>query len=130
MSWSYDVTALQTSVKDQIRLKLGDTDENDPVLCDEEIAFYVGDATELNNSLLLQCIDACLSKIAGLPEYKLGPYQESHEGRLSLWKSMKADIEATMASQHAPVSKNPTTAPIFSYDIMSTHCCGEYKDES
>lgn len=130
MSWSYDVAALQTSLKDQIRLKLGDTDETDPVLQDEEIMFYVGDATELSEGLLVRCIDACLSKIAGLPEYKLGPYQESHAGRLSMWKAMKDELEANAFSQHSPVSKNPITAPIFSYDLMSTHCCGEYKDES
>jgi len=43
MSWSYDVTALATSLKDQIRLRIGDTDESDPIMQDEEITFYVGD---------------------------------------------------------------------------------------
>lgn len=129
MSWSYDVSTLASNLKDQVRLRLGDTDEADPVLQDEEIYLYLGEATELTPSLLVKCLDACLAKVAGLPDYKLGPYQENHSNRLSMWKALKDELEAAMQSQHAPLSKNPTTAPIFRYDIMSTHCCGEYKDE-
>lgn len=37
MTWSYDVTDLATSEKDQIRLEVGDTDERAQLLQDEEI---------------------------------------------------------------------------------------------
>ena len=129
MSWSYDVTALDTSLKDQVRLCLGDTDEEDPVLQDEEIGFYIGEAEVLTPRILLNCINSCMAKVAGIPDYKLGPYEEKHSNRLDMWKNLKAELESDAYSMNAPLSKHPTTAPIFRYDIMSVHCCGEYKDE-
>jgi hypothetical protein len=124
MSWSYDVTALATSPKDQIRLRIGDTDESDPIMEDEEIMFYIGDNEEVTSSVLLSCVNACITRVSGLPEYKLGPYSESHKARLDAWQAIKATLEANAYSQHAPISEPPTTAPIFSYDFMSSHCCG------
>lgn len=129
MSWSYNVEELDTSLKDQIRLKLGDTDENDPILQDEEIMYYVGSAEEVTSELLIKCVTACISRLGSLPEYKLGPYEEKHSNRLATLKALKDELENEENSLHSPVSKHPTTAPIFYYDLMSTHCCGEYKDE-
>jgi len=41
MTWTYSVSDLATSQKDQVRLAIGDTLSTDPQLQDEEIAFYV-----------------------------------------------------------------------------------------
>ena len=41
MSWSYDATQLAISVKDQVRLLIGDTNELEPLIEDEELMFYV-----------------------------------------------------------------------------------------
>lgn len=123
MSWSYDVAALPISVKDQIRLRLGDTDEVDPVMQDEEIQYYIGDSNVLTDSILLNCLDACIIRISGLPDYQLGPYSESHQARLNAWNALKKELESQAHSQHAPISEAPTTAPIFGYDLMSVACC-------
>lgn len=129
MSWSYDINALATSLKDQVRLKIGDTDESAPILQDEEIIFYIGDKEEVTSSVLLSCINACITRIGGLPEYKLGPYSETHKARLDMWRELKAHIDANVYSQHAPISEAPTTKPIFEYDLMSRHCCGGVLNE-
>ncbi|QGP57366.1 hypothetical protein PsalMR5_04885 (plasmid) [Piscirickettsia salmonis] len=39
MSWSYDITQLQASALFQVRYLIGDTDEKEPLLQDEEITF-------------------------------------------------------------------------------------------
>lgn len=124
MSWSYDVATLADNIKDQIRLRIGDTDESDPVLQDEEIMYYMGESEELTSNILLQCVNACITRISSLPDYKLGPYSESNQARIDAWKAIKEELEANAYSQHAPISEPPTTSPIFSYDFMSRHCCG------
>lgn len=45
MTWTYDVRELQTNGKDTVRLLLGDTDDSEQLLQDEEIsAFLAGNA--------------------------------------------------------------------------------------
>lgn len=41
MTWSYDIDALGTSPKDQVRLLIGDTLQSEPQLQDEEIAYLI-----------------------------------------------------------------------------------------
>ena len=41
MTWTYDETALGTSPKDEIRLLIGDTNPNEPLISDEAIAFLL-----------------------------------------------------------------------------------------
>lgn len=127
--WSYEINSLETSLKDQIRLRIGDTDESDPVMQDEEIMFYIGNNETITSSVLLQCLEVCITRISSLPEYQLGPYSESHKARLENWNHIKNDLKTLSFSQHAPMSSPPTTEPIFGYDIMSSHCCGGNPNE-
>ncbi len=41
MTWTYDVSDLATSQKDQVRLMIGDTYSGDPQMQDEEILFWI-----------------------------------------------------------------------------------------
>lgn len=42
MTWTYTLSTLSTTEKDQIRLEVGDTDTNRQLLQDEEIEFAIG----------------------------------------------------------------------------------------
>lgn len=41
MTWSYNLPIIGTSGKDQVRLLIGDTDSTNPLLQDEEIAYFL-----------------------------------------------------------------------------------------
>ena len=128
MSWTYDVETLADSLKDQIRLKIGDTDPDAPLLEDEEINFFI---TNKEPSLLLatlDCLNVCIMRISNLPDYKLGPYSESHTSRLKYLTALRDDIQQEACLSGLPASELPTTENIFSYDIMSSFCCrGKYE---
>ena len=62
MTWSYDVTALQTNTTYQIRFTIGDTQASDPQLQDEEIAF----ALSQRSSIYGAAADCCRVIAAGL----------------------------------------------------------------
>lgn len=121
MSWTYDPSQLKESELMQIRLLLGDTDANDPLLEDEEIEFYIDQNSDVNHAAL-DCINAILSRLAAIPEYKLGPYEENTSNRISFLNSLSKKLEDYIISYCPPLSENPTSRPIFGYDMMSEQC--------
>lgn len=129
MSWTYDVETLADSLKDQIRLKIGDTNPDDPLLEDEEINFFIDNKY---GSILLStiaCLNVCIMRISSLPDYKLGPYSESHEARLKYLTSLRDDMQQEACLNGLPAMQLPTTSNIFEYDLMSRVCCKEFKHE-
>ena len=52
MAWTYDETALDVP-RNQVRLKLGDTNKNDPQLQDEEIDQLLSESDSVNGATLL-----------------------------------------------------------------------------
>lgn len=121
MSWSYDPTQLKDSPLMQVRLMLGDTDENDPLMQDEEIEFYIEESGSVNNTVL-RCIDTALARIAAIPDYQLGPYQESMGNRIAFLNNLRKQIEDEATKYCPPLSENPSTKPVFGYDMQSAHC--------
>ncbi|QGP52518.1 hypothetical protein PsalN5692_04027 (plasmid) [Piscirickettsia salmonis] len=59
MTWSYDVTQLQASTLFQVRYLIGDTDEKDPLLQNEEITFTLDQYQSIE-----QVAAACCENIA------------------------------------------------------------------
>lgn len=123
MSWSYDPTKLKDSPIDQIRLLIGDTDEGDPLLQDEEIQFYINQFPNDINRAALASVNVIITRICSTPDYTLGPYSESNSSRLKAFQSIKAELDAKITGYNAPAMETPTTQPIFGYDMMSVHCC-------
>lgn len=121
MSWTYDPTQLNESPLMQIRLILGDTDESDPLMQNEEIQFYIDSLGDVNRASI-ECIDAALARIASIPDYKLGPYQESTDNRVAYLNKRRAQLEEELTKYCPPLSEKPTTSPIFGYDMTSRYC--------
>lgn len=121
MSWTYDPTQLQDSPLMQVRLVLGDTDAEDPLMENEEIQFYLDETGDVQHASI-RCIDTALARIAAIPDYKLGPYQESTGNRVLFLTSLRKRLEEEGTMYCPPLSKNPTTKPIFGYDMMSEYC--------
>lgn len=119
MSWTYNPANLDTSKRDQVRFKLGDTVEADGLLQDEEIDFLLEQA---NGNVLNACIQGCVSIItflSGFVDFKIGPYSESQGSRLNAYQVLYRQLLAQAARMNPPLAEAPTTAPVFHYDMMS-----------
>lgn len=123
MSWSYNPETLKDDKKDQVRLKLGDTDESDALLQDEEILFLL---EQSNDNVLKASVQGCLliiSKLSGLVDFKVGPYSESQGDRLKSYQLLYSMLSSQAAIACAPLAKTPTTGAVFHYDMMSIGGC-------
>lgn len=129
MSWSYDPTTLNYNLKDQIRLKIGDTDIEEHFLEDEEILFYLQESQGDITRAAYLSVSTLITRLCSTPDYTLGPYSESNANRLKAFCSVKNELSTLLFGYNAPVSKSPTTESIFSYDMMSALCC-EHKEDS
>lgn len=123
MSWSYDATQLAISVKDQVRLLIGDTNELEPLIEDEELMFYVDQHPGDIARAALACINVIIARITSTPDYTLGPYSESNANRVKAFRSLKAQLEKQTIGYQPPLMQQPTTTPIFKYGITSETCC-------
>lgn len=125
MSWTYDPEKLKDSPKDQVRLLIGDTVVNDPLLQDEEIQFYLDQCPNDITRAALASINVIITRICNTPDYTLGPYSESNASRLKAFQSIKEELDAKVLGYSSPLANAPTSGAIFGYDMMSVHCCVE-----
>jgi hypothetical protein len=123
MAWSYSITNLADSPKDQVRLRIGDTVQTDQSVLDEEIDYFL--SLHQNNvpATCVDCIDVIINKFSTLPDFTLGPYSESQSSRLEQLHKIRSDLKVQVMGMHSPIAEAPMTAPIFNYDMMSVNCC-------
>ena len=130
MSWSYDPTALNDNPKDQIRLKIGDTDPSEHFLEDEEILYHLQESQGNITRAAYLSVSVLITRLCNTPDYTLGPYSESNANRLKAFRSVKNELSVSLFGYNAPMSETPTTEPIFSYDMMSSSCCDRKEDSN
>lgn len=122
MAWTYEPSKLSDSPLMQARLLLGDTNEEDQLMQDEEIQFYLNSSGYDINRAAIKCIDVALSRIAAIPEYSLGPYRESLGNRIAFLNGLRDRLNKTEVQMNAPLSHDITSQEIFGYDMMSSWC--------
>lgn len=120
MAWSYDLTALSESKKDQVRFKLGDTFPEDPMLQDEEIAFLLEQNGDDVTKVAIAACDVIISKLSSIPDFKIGPYSETQGSRLTAYRSLRNLLIMQSIRTNAPIAQAPSTSPVFYYDMMIT----------
>lgn len=124
MAFSYDLDELSTNPLYQVRFQLGDTVEAVHEFEDEELQFLLQQNQDSVQNTVIAACDYMLAKLANAVDYKLGPYSENgSDARYNRWLSLKKTLISAQAIYCAPISKTPTTEPIFSYDMMSELCC-------
>lgn len=123
MAWNYDSNDLSGNKLNQVRLVIGDTVFSDPQLQDEEIMFFLAQSNDSVQKAACKALDALIARASGEVNYTLGPYSESATNKINNWKALQQDLLKQVQSCNAPVSKSPTTGPIFKYDVMSVACC-------
>ena len=103
MSFSYDETKLSVELN-KIRLWLGDTDEDDILLQDEEIAYVQSDNTSFLRRAAACCRLIC-AKLSKRVDYKLSLLSEKASVLYDRYKSMAERFEG-MSSQTFPWSSS------------------------
>jgi len=116
MTWSYN-TSLATD-KDKVRFYIGDTDQTDQLLQDEEISFLL---TEMSNVLLAaaHAAKAVAAKFSRQADKAAGDLRVSLSQKAQAYMSLAADLEkrATTALTY-PTWQEPEEDARFELGMM------------
>jgi len=85
--FSYDSSDLATELN-RIRFELGDTDENDYFLADEEI-IYVQSIHDSFNSRMLHCIRVVKTILGRIPKNKISSYSEDYTNVIKFFDNLE-----------------------------------------
>lgn len=67
--------------RDAVRLLIGDTDENDPLLTDDEVAFYLTEASDNQYKAASEACKGIAAKLGRRPDYMVGRTLVSNQKR-------------------------------------------------
>jgi len=93
MTWTYTNNASNVS-RDSIRLLVGDTDQTDQLVTDEEIAYAL---TQRGNAQLAAAFicKAIATKFARFVDKEVGDLKQSYSQRVTQYKEMAEELEAS-----------------------------------
>lgn len=101
MSWSYSGNP-QSSLRDELRFLIGDTDESEPIMQDEELDFLITKYGSNRNLLLYHTFETVATYFARDIKRSLGPISEDPTERLKFYKEQakmyKNKVAASMLS--------------------------------
>lgn len=105
MSWSYGGDPANSPI-DAVRFMIGDTDENEQILTDEEIQFLID--TYGDNPLLLEyhAFAHMATVFARAIKRSLGPQSEDPTARLAYFQSKAKELKAKLAAGGLAESHN------------------------
>lgn len=98
MSFSYDSTRLEDEIN-QIRLHLGDTDEDEPLLQDEEIRLMQSSSSSFRRRVAACCRLIC-AKVARDVDYRLSLLSEDASEVYERYKDMAERYEVMGSSNY------------------------------
>lgn len=125
MTWTYDDTVLATSNRDAVRLVIGDTDTNDQLLQNEEIAYYLTThgtvaraASEAARAIAAKYARLMSRSVGGLQADFAAKYRQYLELADNLGRNEEADpvspyLSGWLDSQHETRAEDSDRIPIF-----------------
>lgn len=95
--WTYDPSDLNNTTeegrKNIVRLLVGDTDQSDPQLEDEEILFALGDNNNRLYSAAVMCVNLILSKYSRLVTIELDEaIKENYSDLIANFKELRKEL--------------------------------------
>lgn len=108
MTWTYSGNPKE-SLKDYVRFLCGDTDEDMPLLQDEEIQFLL----EQHRSVIKAAIAACkviIAKLSREVDYSIGPEKVAASQRVEHYRALLADLSSDIKTKAAPSWSTPEMA--------------------
>lgn len=105
MTWSYDDTDLQDSTPagrlNIVRLIIGDTDSNDQLLQNEEIAYFLGEASDDPDGAAVFSVEAILALFARQVAVTQGPVSWGADKRIENFERLAARLRQKQARNAA-----------------------------
>lgn len=92
MTFSYVVADLATNQTYQIRARIGDTVSTEPLLEDEEIAYFLSERNSVNGGAALAC-KAIAAKFSRLADTIVGPQHINLSQKAAQYMEMSAEFE-------------------------------------
>jgi hypothetical protein len=110
--WSYSGDP-KTSLKDEVRFTIGDTNQSMSQLTDEEIDF----ALQMSNSSVInasiKCLEAICARLAAQVDYKIGPESVNASDRYEHFKKQLDYLLKYKSQVGAPSAYIPDTPTAF-----------------
>jgi hypothetical protein len=114
MTWTYSGDP-SVSEKDKYRFLIDDTDENNPLLQDEEIQFVLN-STNSHYGRLAVLYRICSNKFSKDPKKSLGPQSIDPTSRAEKYERL-ADRYEKLASAVGAFSNTSMTDPVFTKEM-------------
>ncbi len=102
MSWTYNPGEIASSPLYQVRNIIGDIEEDDPLLQDEEILYAL---TEVSADVIrasIICCERIASRYMKKSGFKLGPYSIDLSSRADVYTNLANQLKNKVASSGGP----------------------------
>jgi hypothetical protein len=96
MSWTYSGNPAD-SQRDEVRFMLGDTDETEPIMQDEEIDYLIAEYGTNRDLLMYQAFTRTATLFARDIKRSLGPQSEDPTERLRFFKEQASSYKSKLA---------------------------------
>lgn len=123
MSWTYDATLLkdpEVGPLMQVRLLIGDTDEDYAYMQDEEIQFKL-DSGDSIVSVAIWCVKRIIAKLAKEVTYKIGPEQVNASDRLAHFQEVLAELSNSREEDIAAAPSAVIRPPCFQIGMTDSY---------
>jgi hypothetical protein len=118
MAWTYIPAQLATSSLFQVRFLIGDTDESDPLLTDEEINFLLAELGSASSTAIASC-ENLSAKYARQVDTHLGPSTVKASQRTKQFTELAARLTKQFGKLAVPTMSSDQKNPVFDKDMMN-----------
>ena len=105
MSWTYSGNPADSPI-DECRFLIGDTNEDEPIMQDEEIQYIIDTYGPNYNQIKFQLFNRAATLFARDIKRTLGPQSEDPTDRLNFYKQQAASYKAKLAASGLSLPKN------------------------
>lgn len=100
MSWSYSGNP-KKNAKDAVRFLIGDTDNKDQLLLDEEIEYCLSIYNNAPNNAAIRCCETIVAKFSRLANEKVGQVSIDFKDKAEGYRALLRDLRSRLAMEDA-----------------------------
>lgn len=100
MSWEYSGNPA-ASAKDAVRFLVGDTDNSDPLLQDQEIIWLLGMYNQAPINTAIRACEAIMTKFARMANETVGQVKIDFNQKYKAYQEMRAELQRRLATEDA-----------------------------
>ena len=120
MAWTYKLEELKDKKLYQVRYTIGDVDENDPLLQDEEINFELEMAKDDVLTAAISCCEKIAARFAKKVKFTLGPHSVDMAERAREYKVLAEELRKKKLRYSAMPLATLPKSHVFDIGMMNT----------